>query len=244
MESADIVLTEGFRKANLPTVRVYREARGGDPAWQHPLDVIAWASDVPLEVAVPVLPLDRPEAVADFLEARFLAEDVQPRRATLAIPVGADCDLDPALSLVRRLAPACGGRALLVHAREVSPPPSIPAVADIRPDLGPLGALLTALAAAGTPEVLLVGTRHRHAPRALAEFLLATGPRTADVVVPVHDGFREPLLGVYGHHCLGAIHAALVSGEPKMDGWWGQVRLHEVSPEVWRTADPEGSAFP
>jgi molybdopterin-guanine dinucleotide biosynthesis protein B/molybdopterin-guanine dinucleotide biosynthesis protein len=244
LSDADIVLTEGFRRAGLPTIRVHREARGTDPDWERPSNVIAWVSDVALEVEVPVLPLDRPKAVADFLEARFLARGVRPRQATLAIPVGSERDLDPALSLVDRLGPSCGGRSLLVHAREVPPPSATRAVADIRPDLGPLGALLTALAAAGTPEVLLVGTRHRHAPRALVEALLAAGPRSADVVVPVHDGYREPLLAVYGHRCLAAIHAALISGEPKMDGWWGQVRLHEVTTEVWRSADPEGSAFP
>ncbi|MBW1878259.1 MAG: molybdopterin-guanine dinucleotide biosynthesis protein B [Deltaproteobacteria bacterium] len=244
LADADIVLTEGFRKAGLPTVRVHREARGEDPHWERPENVIAWVSDVPLEVEAPILPLDRPEAVADFLEARFLAPGAHPRRATLAIPVGSERDLDPALALVDRLAPRCGGRSLLVHAQEVTPPPGTPAVVDIRPDLGPLGALLTALAAAGTPEVLLVGIRHRHTPPALAELLLVAGPRVADVVVPVHHGFREPLLAVYGHRCLGAIHAALVSGEPKMDGWWGQVRVHQVSPETWRTADPEGRAFP
>jgi len=244
LAEADMVLTEGFRRAGLPTIRVFRKARGEDPEWARPGNVIAWASDVPLEVGVPVLPLDQPEAVAAFLEARFLAEDSRARDATLVVPVGARRDLETALALVRRLASTCGGRSLLVHDREVVPPPETPAVADLRPDLGPLGALLTALAAAGTAEVLLVGTRHCGVPPGLVEVLLTTGPRAADVVVPVHRGFREPLLAVYGHRCLGAIHAALVSGEPKMDGWWGQVRVHEVSAETWHPADPEARAFP
>ena len=72
---ADIVLVEGFKGAALPKIEVHRAGvsaglacRGAvnDPA------LVAVASDGPLDVDVPVLPLGDPSAVADFLEKRFL----------------------------------------------------------------------------------------------------------------------------------------------------------------------------
>ena len=55
--------------------------------------------------------------------------------------------------------------------------------------------------------------------------LLEAGPRAADLVVPMVGGYLEPLLAVYRHRCLASIHSALISGEYKMNGWWGQIRV-------------------
>jgi FdhD protein len=72
---ADIVLVEGFKGSALPKIEVHRAGVSGglvcrgavnDPA------LVAVASDGPLDVDVPVLPLGDPSAVADFLERRFL----------------------------------------------------------------------------------------------------------------------------------------------------------------------------
>ncbi|MBT3223203.1 MAG: molybdopterin-guanine dinucleotide biosynthesis protein B, partial [Proteobacteria bacterium] len=77
---ADLVITEGFRQARLPTIRVFRAARPvGD--WQALTEPIAWVSDVPHQVDVPVIPLDQPSLVADFLAERFLGAAGHHRRA-------------------------------------------------------------------------------------------------------------------------------------------------------------------
>jgi len=67
----DIVLVEGFRKSPLPKIEVYRKgwsdallSRGA----VHDPTLLAVASDVPLEVDVPVLDLDDPDAVAGLIE--------------------------------------------------------------------------------------------------------------------------------------------------------------------------------
>jgi molybdopterin-guanine dinucleotide biosynthesis protein A len=113
-------------------------------------------------------------------------------------------------------------------------------VGDLRPGLGLLGALYTGLAAADTPEVLLLGPRHWHLdPGALAG-LLGPGGRGADVVYAVLDELPEPALAVYGHRCLSAIQAALLSGELKLTGWWGQVRTLGVPGPVRRVVASVG----
>lgn len=68
----DLVLVEGFTTSGLPKIAVHRAAsgkglRGGDDP-----HLIAVASDEPVEVKVPVLPLDEPAKVADFIAERFL----------------------------------------------------------------------------------------------------------------------------------------------------------------------------
>ena len=224
---ADLVITEGFRRARLPTIRVFRAARE-DPHWQAAAEPIAWVSDVPQQVDAPVLPLGKPTLVADFLVDRFLGLAGTHRRATLVLPVKSAAEFPVADEMARRLGPVCEGRVLLVHPRQRQAPLKWPSVADIRPDAGPLGALLTGLATADTPYVLFVGVRHSDITKSLLNTLLEAGPRAADLVVPIVDGYPEPLLALYGHRCLASIHHALISGEYKMDGWWGQIRVFKL----------------
>ncbi|MBU5613053.1 molybdopterin-guanine dinucleotide biosynthesis protein B [Geomonas azotofigens] len=71
----DIVVTEGFKKSGMPKIEVNRQERSTtllcrgeayDPT------LIAVASDAELDLDVPVLDLNDPSAVADFIEETFL----------------------------------------------------------------------------------------------------------------------------------------------------------------------------
>ncbi len=72
----DIVLTEGFKKSGLPKIELHRKERSStllcrgenrDPS------LVAVASDEPLDLDVPVLDLNNPAQVADFIEKTFLS---------------------------------------------------------------------------------------------------------------------------------------------------------------------------
>jgi molybdopterin-guanine dinucleotide biosynthesis protein B len=74
MSDLDIVLTEGYKRANMPQVEVFRRA-----AHKTPLHVkgessslIAVLSDVPIDLGVPYLDIDDVHGLADLIEARFL----------------------------------------------------------------------------------------------------------------------------------------------------------------------------
>ncbi|MFT5684837.1 MAG: molybdopterin-guanine dinucleotide biosynthesis protein A, partial [Myxococcota bacterium] len=126
-----------------------------------------------------------------------------------------------------------GENVLLIAAPGATPVEGARIVHDIRPGLGPLGALLTALAASETPDVLLWGVRHwSERPERIAA-IRGAAPR-ADAAVPMQGGYPEPLLARYGHRCLSAIQGALLGGERRMDAWWGQVRLHRILEDDWR----------
>jgi molybdopterin-guanine dinucleotide biosynthesis protein B len=63
----DLVFVEGFKSYDMPKLEVYRAICGQPPLWEA-MDVLAVASDAALPAcAVPVLALDKPEAIADFL---------------------------------------------------------------------------------------------------------------------------------------------------------------------------------
>jgi len=75
VDDADIVLVEGFKHAPVPKIEVWREGQPDetivcrdDPHW------LALATDYPLDVEVPVLDLNWPEQIADFIEQRFLKD--------------------------------------------------------------------------------------------------------------------------------------------------------------------------
>lgn len=71
----DIVLTEGFKKSGMPKIEVNRQERSAELLCRgevHDPTLVAVASDADLELDVPVLDLNDPSAVADFIEETFL----------------------------------------------------------------------------------------------------------------------------------------------------------------------------
>jgi molybdopterin-guanine dinucleotide biosynthesis protein MobB len=75
MKDMDVILTEGFKKSRLPKIEVHRSERSptlicrGD---EHDPCLIAVASDVKLKLDVPVLDINNPSEVADFVVERII----------------------------------------------------------------------------------------------------------------------------------------------------------------------------
>ena len=69
----DLVLTEGFKKESAPKIEVNRKARSTTLICASPKDsLVAVVSDQKFDIAVPHFHIDDHEAVADFIEARFI----------------------------------------------------------------------------------------------------------------------------------------------------------------------------
>ena len=71
----DLVLTEGFKKGGLPKIEVHRAERSPTllcRGAEHDPGLLAVASDEPLELDVPVLDLNNPVQVADFVEQNII----------------------------------------------------------------------------------------------------------------------------------------------------------------------------
>ncbi|UFS71704.1 molybdopterin-guanine dinucleotide biosynthesis protein B [Geomonas sp. RF6] len=70
----DIVVTEGFKKSGMPKVELHRKERSATLLCRgenHDPTLIAVASDEPLELDVPVLDLNDPAQVAEFVIQHF-----------------------------------------------------------------------------------------------------------------------------------------------------------------------------
>jgi len=71
----DLVLVEGYKTSDLPKIEIQRAvfdkpllSRGQ----KHDPNLVAVVTDMDQDLDVPLLPLDKPAVVADWLEARFL----------------------------------------------------------------------------------------------------------------------------------------------------------------------------
>lgn len=71
----DVILTEGFKKSNLPKIELHR--REHNPTLicrgeEHDPYLLAVATDSPLDLDVPLLDLNNPAQVADFVEKNII----------------------------------------------------------------------------------------------------------------------------------------------------------------------------
>lgn len=119
--------------------------------------------------------------------------------------------------------------------------PGVPATADIRPGLGSLGGLLTALTRAGSP-VVIVAWDMPFVPGGLLRALREEGESGAyDAVLPRSGSRRgaEPLCAYYTQACAAPIERQLGAGDRRMIGFLGEVRVHWLDPAaIRRFGDP------
>jgi molybdopterin-guanine dinucleotide biosynthesis adapter protein len=70
LSPVDLVLIEGFKREAHPKLEVYRASVGKPPLHPDDPNIVAVASDGPLQARVPVVSLDDVDAVADILAAK------------------------------------------------------------------------------------------------------------------------------------------------------------------------------
>jgi molybdopterin-guanine dinucleotide biosynthesis protein B len=73
-DELDIVLIEGFKYYPIAKIELYRPALGYPPLYQHDPFIVAVATDAPpaANIAIPVLNINDPLTIADFIQKRFL----------------------------------------------------------------------------------------------------------------------------------------------------------------------------
>jgi molybdopterin-guanine dinucleotide biosynthesis protein MobB len=75
----DIILTEGFKQSNAPKLEIHRKAAG--PLLKNLNNLIAIATDEPLETKTRQFPLHDIKSVADFLENSFIKPKSEEHKA-------------------------------------------------------------------------------------------------------------------------------------------------------------------
>lgn len=67
MSPCDLLLVEGYKRANIPKLEIYRDAVGEGLLHPHDSNIVAVATDRPIDVRLPVLDLNRPDLVCEFI---------------------------------------------------------------------------------------------------------------------------------------------------------------------------------
>jgi molybdopterin-guanine dinucleotide biosynthesis protein A len=119
--------------------------------------------------------------------------------------------------------------------------PGVPTAPDVRPGLGSLGGIYSALVRAGGP-VLVVAWDMPFVPTSLlAALRLAAAETDADAVVPESGSPRglEPLCALYTPSCVGPIERRLDAGDLRVVAFYDDVRLVRLPVETVATfGDP------
>ncbi|MCU0563284.1 MAG: molybdopterin-guanine dinucleotide biosynthesis protein B [Desulfobacterales bacterium] len=71
-DDVDLLITEGYKQERTPKIEVVRRAVSDRLLCIDDPMLLAVATDATIDLPVPVLPLDDPEAVADFIELRVV----------------------------------------------------------------------------------------------------------------------------------------------------------------------------
>lgn len=66
-DKLDLILVEGFKHEHFPKIELHRPILGRPLLFPHDTTIIAIATDTPLTVAIPVLDLNQPQQIADFV---------------------------------------------------------------------------------------------------------------------------------------------------------------------------------
>jgi molybdenum cofactor guanylyltransferase len=119
-----------------------------------------------------------------------------------------------------------------------------PVYTDVRPGIGALGGLLTALTYSNSETALVLACDMPFINRHLVNFMIDQMPGF-DVVVPVfgEEDFIEPFRGLYAKACLAAIEQAVQAGKRRAIAFHPDVRVRLISPEEVGRFDPEGRTF-
>ena len=75
----DLVVTEGFKRLDKPKIEVFRSAVHAEPLCTAADNLVALASDTPIDIDCPRFDINDVEAIADFIEQRFLKSEKRGR---------------------------------------------------------------------------------------------------------------------------------------------------------------------
>ncbi len=117
---------------------------------------------------------------------------------------------------------------------------------EVTPDSLPgndaLGGLHAAISRAGGSHVFVAGCDMPFLQPDLLSAMEELGEGW-DVVIPVRDGYLEPLCALYGKACEDPIRRRIAAGQLKMIDFHQEVRVLRIEEDRWRAWDPEGLSF-
>ncbi len=148
------------------------------------------------------------------------------------------------------VADICDEVIVVLNDPEQWPDLQAPVVGDVYPDGGALGGIYSGLLASHYDHALVVAADMPLLNRALIEWMIAQ-PRDYDVLIPraAEDTGARNRLGVqslhaiYSRECLAPMQQQLDAGDPQVIGFFPQVCVRMIAPDLLARLDPDGTAF-
>ena len=155
------------------------------------------------------------------------------------LELGASTLLERMLATVSPLAADC---MLICGETDAFASLGLPIHADLRPQLGPLGGLYTALELAPSPVVLLLAC---DLPFVKTEFLrfMLDQLRDHQALVPRSTEGLQHLCAVYTRSCRPAIEQAISRNQLHMKAFHDHVDVRILEPDEWQVFDPRHTLF-
>ena len=116
-------------------------------------------------------------------------------------------------------------------------------IADLYPGAGPVGGIVTALAALGEGDHIVVACDMPFLRTGVLLLLLAAASDEYDAVAPWLETGPEPLCAVYRHTCIPLLEEFLNSGQRSARHALDTLRTRRVPESDLRQADPNLSSF-
>ncbi|OGO17753.1 MAG: hypothetical protein A2Z14_06745 [Chloroflexi bacterium RBG_16_48_8] len=110
------------------------------------------------------------------------------------------------------------------------------------PGAGSLAGLHTALKAAHNSHTLVLACDMPFVSRPLLDFMVELAPQT-DIIVPLRDGYFEPMHAIYSQMCLAPIEAALREGNTRVISFYDHVQVRIIDETELARYDPRGMSF-
>lgn len=116
-------------------------------------------------------------------------------------------------------------------------------ITDSRPGTGPLEGLLQGLETASCRWIFLVGCDMPFLMENVARRIWSFSEPDADVIIPVLDGYIEPLHAFYSRKCLPAARCASIRGCRKMTSFFEDVVVKRVNENCFRSIPGYRNSF-
>ena len=131
---------------------------------------------------------------------------------------------------------------VVVSVRQLRAGVEVPQVFDEQPASGPLAGLIAGLTQADTPWVFAVACDMPFVTQAAVEYL-ASCRGGFQAVVPMVDGYPQPLAAFYAQSALGAMRANMAAGDKSLRGMLQKLEVRYVNEAELRECDPQLRSF-
>jgi len=145
--------------------------------------------------------------------------------------------------VIDRLSPLFGSLMIIGGGSDLRAPPDVPVYPDLRPGMGSLGGIYTAVVKSSTEQVFCAACDMPFIRREVVEHMIGLSGNGYDAVVPRINGELEPLCALYSRDIRSAIERDLDNGVRRIKTTLSSLRVRVVEEDELVPIDPELTTF-